>query len=121
LADEKSHQITFKALRDARFCKLLQIHGKRFCKPAIRRKANVGDWIVGLGSKANPTKVDYSGKIVYVMRLTHNWWKTDRKKFARNRAGGMPQWDVFANRRNLGACAEWHMKEDEEDNRFGCT
>jgi hypothetical protein len=32
LADEKSHQITFKALRDARFCKVLQIHGKRFCK-----------------------------------------------------------------------------------------
>jgi hypothetical protein len=40
------------------------------CKPAIRRKANVGDWIVGLGSKANPTKVDYSRKIVYVMKVT---------------------------------------------------
>jgi hypothetical protein len=207
------------------------------CKPAIRRKANVGDWIVGLGSKANPTRVNYSGKIVYVMKVTRkmtmeaynrytnerlhnkipvtpapgvklrrdskewrlrlgdsiydfsqkgkpqrpgvhkrknritdmsgenallssefvyfgdraiplpkslrgilhrnqghrsrlnadhlpaflNWWKTNRKKFARNRVRGVPQWDVFASRKNLGACAEAHMKEDKEDNRFGCT
>jgi len=203
------------------------------CKPAIRRKASEGDWIVGLGSKANPTKVDYSGKIVYVMKVTRkmtmsdydrhtneqlhdkipvvpaddrelkrdsrewrlrlgdsiynlsqkgipkrpgvhkrknritdmsgknallssefvyfgakaiplpeslqgilhknqghrsrlnavhmpaflNWWRTNRKTFAKNRVRGVPQWDVFANRKNLGACAEGHMKEAEEDNR----
>jgi hypothetical protein len=206
------------------------------CKPAIRRKANVGDWIVGLGSKANPTKVDYSGKIVYVMKVTRkmtmrdydtyanerlhnkipvmpapgvklrgdsrewrlrlgdciydfshkgilkrpgvhrrenritdmngenallstefvyfgdraiplpkslrgilhknqghrsrlnaghlpaflNWWRTNRKRFARKRVRGVPQWDVFANRKNLGACAEAHLKEDKEDIKFGC-
>jgi hypothetical protein len=197
----------------------------------------VGDWIVGLGSKANPTKVDYSGKIVYVMKVTrkmtmrdydryanerlHNkipvipasgvklrrdsrkwrlrlgdsiydfskkspakrlgvhkrenritdmngenallstefvyfgdkaiplpkslrgilhknqghrsrlnadhlpafldWWKASREKFAGKRVRGVPQWDVFANRKNLGACAHAHMKEDKEDIRFGCT
>jgi hypothetical protein len=207
------------------------------CKPAIRRKAKVGDWIVGLGSKANPTKVDYGGKIVYVMKVTrkmtmrdydkytnerlHNkipvmpapgaklrrdsrewrlrlgdsiydfsregitkrpgvhkqenritdmngkyvllstefvyfgdqaidlpkslrgilhknqghrsrlnadhvhaflsWWKTNRRKFAGKRVRGVPQWDVFANRKNLGACADAHMREDREDIRFGCT
>lgn len=39
------------------------------CKPAIRRKADVGDWVVGTGSK-NVDGVDYSGKLVYAMKVT---------------------------------------------------
>lgn len=39
------------------------------CKPAIRRTASVGDWIVGTGSKNAPTG-DLSGKLVYAMRIT---------------------------------------------------
>lgn len=203
------------------------------CKPAIRRKARKGDWIVGLGSKANPTKDDYSGKIVYVMKVTkvmtmeeydrytrtklrdkipivaggnqppHNskewrsrlgdsiynfsekgapqrlgvhrrknrrtdlsgkrallskefvyfgdqaiplppslkgilhqnqghrsnlnahhlpaflrWWGTNRSEFARNRVRGVPQWDVFADEKNLARCASVHMREAEQDNRL---
>ncbi|MDG6908311.1 MAG: hypothetical protein JRN20_21280 [Nitrososphaerota archaeon] len=40
------------------------------CKPAIRRNAKEGDWVVGFGSKSNPTKKDYRGKIVYAMEIT---------------------------------------------------
>ena len=38
------------------------------CKPAIRRKAAIGDWVVGLGSKRGPR--DYSGTVIYAMRVT---------------------------------------------------
>jgi hypothetical protein len=39
------------------------------CKPAIRRTASVGDWVVGFGSKSSPIG-DISGKIVYAMQVT---------------------------------------------------
>ena len=39
------------------------------CKPAIRRVAQVGDWIVGVGS-VNVGGVDYSGRMVYAMKVT---------------------------------------------------
>lgn len=37
------------------------------CKPAIRRVAKEGDWVVGLGSKNAPSGRDLSGKVVYAM------------------------------------------------------
>ncbi len=36
------------------------------CKPDIRKAANVGDWVVGTGSKKN----DESDKIIYAMKVT---------------------------------------------------
>ncbi len=39
------------------------------CKPVIRRTANVGDWVVGVGSK-NVKGKDYSGQMVYAMKVT---------------------------------------------------
>jgi hypothetical protein len=38
------------------------------CKPSIRRVAQVGDWVVGLGSKNSPSG-DLSGRLVYAMRV----------------------------------------------------
>jgi len=38
------------------------------CKPAIRRVANEGDWIAGLGSKNAPSG-DLSGRLVYAMQV----------------------------------------------------
>src|SRR4051812_45267196 len=38
------------------------------CKPVIRRNAEKGDWVVGVGSK-NVTGKDYSGKLVYAMKV----------------------------------------------------
>lgn len=39
------------------------------CKPKIRSVAQIGDWVVGLGSK-NVNGIDYSGKVVYAMKVT---------------------------------------------------
>ena len=38
------------------------------CKPAIRRVAKIGDWVVGLGSKRAPSG-DLSGHLVYAMKV----------------------------------------------------
>lgn len=40
-----------------------------------------GDWIVGLGSKSNPTRNDYSGRIVYVMKVTRKMTMADYDGF----------------------------------------
>ena len=43
------------------------------CKPTIRKTAQVGDWIIGTGSKKMntcPGKIDRSGYLVYAMRVT---------------------------------------------------
>ncbi len=39
------------------------------CKPAIRRTAQIGDWVVGLGSTNSPIG-DISHHLVYAMRVT---------------------------------------------------
>src|SRR5262245_24496977 len=38
------------------------------CKPQIRRTAQVGDWVVGTGSRRTPIG-DLSGAVVYAMRI----------------------------------------------------
>jgi hypothetical protein len=40
------------------------------CKPAIRRTAQIGDWIVGLGSVNSPIG-DISTSVVYAMKVTN--------------------------------------------------
>jgi hypothetical protein len=49
------------------------------CKPMIRRVAEEGDWVVGIGSK-NVAGVNYAGKLVYAMKVTRriSWRKYDR-------------------------------------------
>jgi hypothetical protein len=39
------------------------------CKPKIRRVANIGDWVVGVGSK-NVRGISYQNKLVYAMKVT---------------------------------------------------
>lgn len=38
------------------------------CKPKIRSRAKVGDWVAGLGSKNAPSG-DLSGRLVYAMKV----------------------------------------------------
>lgn len=40
------------------------------CKPAIRRKAQVGDWIIGLGSKNAPGLRDMGHCVIYAMQVS---------------------------------------------------
>jgi len=53
------------------------------CKPVIRKTAKVGDWIVGLGAKSTPVKKDYSGRIVYVMRVTKKMTMKEYDKYTK--------------------------------------
>src|ERR1700683_2662764 len=52
------------------------------CKPEIRRRAQKGDWIVGLTPKAQGNKVVYFMRVDEVMDFNHYW--SDRR-FRRKR------------------------------------
>ena len=55
------------------------------CKPAVRRKAKKGDWIVGTGAKyarlANGVSKDMSGRVVYAMKVTDKMTMRDYDAF----------------------------------------
>ncbi|WP_339880612.1 hypothetical protein [uncultured Algoriphagus sp.] len=57
------------------------------CKPVIRRVANVGDWVVGVGSK-NVQGIDYSGKLVYAMKVTDKMTIKEYDEFCRKELVG---------------------------------
>ncbi|WNG13913.1 hypothetical protein [Cystobacter fuscus] len=72
------------------------------CKPAIRRVAQVGDWIVGTGSRRSPIG-DVATKVVYAMCVTekltmqaYNAWT--RQKLPEK----IPDWGNADHRRRLG-------------------
>lgn len=49
------------------------------CKPVIRRKCNIGDWVAGFGGSATPVR----GKLVYLMNVTeiltfNQYWNDPR-------------------------------------------
>jgi len=72
------------------------------CKPAIRRTAQCGDWVVGTGSKRSPIG-DISNRVVYAMRiskvLTFQQYDRWTKKFNPNKIPKFSHSDV---RRRLG-------------------
>lgn len=53
------------------------------CKPRIRQSANVGDWIVGTGSKNSPIG-DISDKVVYTMLVTQKMTMEDYDRFTQS-------------------------------------
>lgn len=52
------------------------------CKPVIRRVAEKGDWIAGVGSK-NVNEKDYSGKLVYAMKVTDKMTMEEYDKYCK--------------------------------------
>lgn len=72
------------------------------CKPKIRRVAQVGDWIVGTGSRRSPIG-DISGHVVYAMRVTKKLTMEQYDAFARKYcAKKIPDWVSRDERRWLG-------------------
>ncbi|MBN3582141.1 hypothetical protein JYB64_07060 [Algoriphagus aestuarii] len=57
------------------------------CKPVIRRVANIGDWVVGVGSR-NIQGIDYSGKLVYAMKVTERLSLSEYDEFCRKELVG---------------------------------
>ena len=62
------------------------------CKPAIRRVARPGDWVVGLGGSNSPIG-DISGHVVYAMRVTDRLSLREYDNFCRRQLRGkIPKW-----------------------------
>jgi hypothetical protein len=74
------------------------------CKPAIRRTAKVGDWVVGLGSANSPIG-NISSSVVYAMKVTdkRSLWGYDllcQSKYQ----GKIPDWYSSDFKRRVGDC-----------------
>jgi hypothetical protein len=71
------------------------------CKPAIRRVAEIGDWVVGTGSKKSLVG-DVSGKVVYAMLVTQKKTMEEYDQFTRSELPNkIPKMDHTDSRR-------WH-------------
>lgn len=52
------------------------------CKPIVRRKAQIGDWVVGTGSKNSPIG-NIGGKVVYAMKVTEKMTMQDYDSYTK--------------------------------------
>lgn len=74
------------------------------CKPAIRRTAKVGDWVVGLGSKNAPGG-DLSGRVVYAMKVGKVLTMEEYDEYAQMYfPDRIPQVDSLNQQQRLGDC-----------------
>lgn len=79
------------------------------CKPAIRRTAKVGDWVIGTGSKKskinNGNTYDFTGKIVYAMKVTKILSLKDYDEFCREELPNkIPNWNAKDWKKRIGDC-----------------
>jgi len=74
------------------------------CKPEIRRVAEVGDWVAGLGSKNAPSG-DLSGRLVYAMRVAEVVTLADYDRLAPTKwPSRIPKIDSRSLSERLGDC-----------------
>jgi len=72
------------------------------CKPKIRGIAEIGDWIVGTGSKNSPVG-DMSGRVVYVMKVTEKLTMEQYDTFTQQYLPEkVPDWSSPDPRRRVG-------------------
>ena len=74
------------------------------CKPAIRRTAVVGDWVVGLGSANSPVG-NISNCVVYAMKVTEKMSMAEYDDFCRRQfPRKIPKWGSRYFRERMGDC-----------------
>lgn len=74
------------------------------CKPVIRRTANVGDWVVGLGSRNSPLG-DISEYVMYAMKVTEKMTLQEYDGFCQSTCPNkIPDWKNRDYRRRVGDC-----------------
>lgn len=62
------------------------------CKPKIRKAAQVGDWVIGFGSKNTPAG-DLSERLVYMMKVTDKMTMEEYDGYSRTQLRGkIPDW-----------------------------
>src|SRR4051812_5141942 len=72
------------------------------CKPAIRRVAKLGDWVIGTGSCRSPIG-DVSGYVVYAMQVTDKLPMEKYNSFASCHCRKkIPRWSARDYRHRLG-------------------
>jgi hypothetical protein len=85
------------------------------CKPAIRRTANIGDWVIGTGSKNSKLKAgtfDFSDSIIYAMRITDIKTLSEYDEFCKNKwKKKIPNWRTKDWRQKVGDCIYDYSKE----------
>lgn len=79
------------------------------CKPAIRRTAQIGDWVIGTGSKnthlKGGVKADFSNSIVYAMKVTDTKSLSDYDAHCRQQLQNkIPNWRTTDWRLRMGDC-----------------
>lgn len=79
------------------------------CKPAIRRNAQIGDWVIGTGSKntklSDGKVYDFSDSIVYAMKITDIKTLSDYDAFCTNSLQNkIPKWKTSDWRLRVGDC-----------------
>ncbi len=91
------------------------------CKPGIRKRTEVEDWIVGTGSKTRGRE----GCLVFVMRVTkvmsfNDYWSNSRFKQKKPNLRGSKK-QAFGDNiyyRDSATC-EWHQEDSHHSNRDG--
>jgi hypothetical protein len=79
------------------------------CKPAIRRTAEIGDWVIGTGSKNSKINdgntYDLSDSVVYAMKITDKKSLADYDQFCREKLQNkIPNWFDRDWRKRMGDC-----------------
>lgn len=79
------------------------------CKPDIRRTGQIGDWVIGTGSKNTLLKdgkvYDFSDSVVYAMKITYKLTLAEYDQFVREHIPGkIPKWFNKDFRLRMGDC-----------------
>lgn len=79
------------------------------CKPKIRRKAQIGDWVIGTGSKnvkVSDGKIyDFSDSLVYAMKISDKKTLKEYDTFCRNQlTNKIPNFDMDNWKIHAGDC-----------------
>jgi hypothetical protein len=79
------------------------------CKPAIRRTATVGCWIIGTGSKhtkmMNGLSYDFSKTLVYAMKVTDKMTLAEYDAYCANKLSiKIPDWKSKRFEKRVGDC-----------------
>jgi hypothetical protein len=74
------------------------------CKPRVRRAAQIGDWIVGLGS-ANTPLGDLSSNVIYAMRVSRVMTMAEYDQYCQKELSiKLPQWNGTECERRVDDC-----------------
>lgn len=94
------------------------------CKPAIRRTARIGDWVIGTGSTNSKLKDgkkhNLSDSLVYAMRITNKLTLAEYDQFcSENLKEKIPSWFNRDWRRRMGDCIYDYSNQNEPILRKG--